>query len=102
MYSNINFFNQQGLEKFNDTCTQTYFKGTNMKVIDALKQLLKKKIRLDIMNADGYERVKKMHLCRNCKAQGHTILTCTICTETCCCRHLKMKDNSWVPSCLLY
>ena len=38
-YHNISFFNQQGLEKLNDTTTKMFFRGTNMKGKDALKQL---------------------------------------------------------------
>ena len=40
IHKNINFFNQPGLEKLNDSCTKDLFKSTNMKGMDALKQIM--------------------------------------------------------------
>ena len=76
-----------------------------MRGIEALKQLLKKKQRLEMMDSEGYAAIKKMHHCRNCKEEGHTILSCTkpciTCAETCCCRHLVKIENNWVASCTI-
>ena len=46
-------FTQQSLEKLNDHLTQYYFRGSNYGGIDALKQVLIKKNRLEILEDAG-------------------------------------------------
>ena len=70
--SNISFFNQQGLEKLDDTTTKMFFGGTNMKGKDALKRS-----RITTLENEGCAREKGKVRCRNCCKEGHTILTCS-------------------------
>ena len=43
LYSNIAHYTQQGMEKYNDRASKDYFRSTNHRGIDALKQLFLKK-----------------------------------------------------------
>ena len=51
-HNNLNFFNQQGLEKLNDFIRLYYFRSTNKKRNDNkyLKQLLEKRNRIEYFN----------------------------------------------------
>ena len=40
LYQNIAYYTQQGLEKYNNTASKDFFRSTNHKGVDALKQLL--------------------------------------------------------------
>ena len=42
LYKNVAFFNQQGMEKYNDVASKNYFRSSNHRGISALKQLLLK------------------------------------------------------------
>ena len=96
LYENIAHFAQQGMEKYNDTASKDYFRSSNHWRISALKQLLLKKQRMQLLEASGQERLKKSYKCGNCESTGHTIKTssakCTKCQFAVCCSHL-MKDN---------
>ena len=102
-HNNINYFNQQGMEKYNDTSSKHYFRSSNHKGIESLKQMFLKKNRIQFLEAAGYERVKNGYKCRNCKNNGHTIKTCsakcTHCNYISCCGHLVKIDKKWVVSC---
>ena len=58
-YNNINFFNQQGLQKLIDTSTKMYFRGTNMGGSDALKQLMLRRSRITILENEGCTHEKR-------------------------------------------
>eukprot|EP00112_Aurelia_sp_Birch-Aquarium-sp1_P026799 Seg9737.2 transcript_id=Seg9737.2/GoldUCD/mRNA.D3Y31 product="hypothetical protein" protein_id=Seg9737.2/GoldUCD/D3Y31 len=58
MYGNIAFFNQQGLEKYNHTASKDYFRSTNHRGIEALRQLMLKKNRINHLQIIGAERIK--------------------------------------------
>ena len=60
LYQNISFFNQQGLEKYNDQVSKDYFRSTNHKGSEALLQLMMKKQRIFQLQVMGAERVKKV------------------------------------------
>ena len=96
LYENVAHFTQQGMEKYNDTASKDYFRSSNHWRISALKQLLLKKQRMQLLEASGQERLKKSYKCGNCESTGHTIKTssakCTKCQFAVCCSHL-MKDN---------
>jgi hypothetical protein len=49
-YGNINYFNTQGLEKFNDLSTMDYFKATNKKD-DYCFQILKRNMRMNFLDS---------------------------------------------------
>ena len=55
LHGNVNFFNQQGLEKFNYVCTKIFFRGKNMRGIEALEQLMQKPQRLSFLEDRGFE-----------------------------------------------
>ena len=69
-------FTQQGLEKLNDHLTQYYFRGSNHRGIDALKQVLMKKNRLEILEDAGCRRTKRELKCSHCGQVGHNKQTC--------------------------
>ena len=53
-YGTIAIYNQQGLEKLNDELTQDYFRSTNHRDGDFLKQLLLKLNRIEELSSNGY------------------------------------------------
>ncbi len=99
MYGNIAFFNQQGLEKYNDQASKDYFRSTNHKGMEALHQLLIKKHRVHYLEMKGAERVKACYHCRNCLNTGHSIKKCTNkcsdCDTKICCTHLVKINGAW-------
>lgn len=76
LYGSISQFSQQGLEKLNDDITKDYFRSTNHRDSEALKQLLLKLNRLEELNNDNCCREKKEHHCRSCNKTGHNSRTC--------------------------
>ena len=97
LHQNIAYYTQQGLEKHNDRASKDFFRSTNHKGIDALKQLFLKKNRIQFLEAAGYERAKNNYECSNCSKQGHSIKTgtspCKHCTAGICCAHLVKEDG---------
>ena len=73
---NLTMFNQQGLEKLNDVTTQHFQWGTNHHDVSALEQILQKRIRLQSLEASGYNRDKHIHKCTVCLKVGHNRRTC--------------------------
>ena len=71
-YGTISEFSQQGLEKLNDDITKDYFRSTNHRDLEALKQLLLKLNRLEELEGQDCSRSKQVHVCKKCK---NTILT---------------------------
>ena len=105
LYGNINIFNQQGLEKYNDQSSRDYFRSTNHRNLESLRQMLLKKNRVQLLEAMGAECAKKSYLCSNCNISGHSIKTCTaecnICSFHTCCGHLeKLNTGKWRQICL--
>lgn len=76
-YGTISQFSQQGLEKLNDDITKDYFRSTNHRDPDALKQLLLKLNRLEELEGQDCSRSKQVHVCRKCKNAGHNSRTCS-------------------------
>ena len=104
LYKNIANFNQQVLEKYNDQASKDYFRSTNHRNIESLRQLMLKKSRIQYLEARGAQRVKNSYLCSNCKENGHTIKKCTSKCSSCdvnvCCTHLCKRGNKWIKRCL--
>ena len=69
-------FSQQGLEKLNDDLTKDYFKSTNHRNEEALKQIMSKLNRLEELTDGQYFRTKHKHICSNCDTAGHNKRTC--------------------------
>ena len=76
LHGNIVSFTQQGLEKLNDVTTKQYQRATNHHNLSALKQILEKRNRIEILQDSGYEREKQLQVCSICKSSGHNKRTC--------------------------
>lgn len=105
LYQNIAYYTQQDLEKYNDRASKDFFRSTNHKGVDALKQLFLKKNRIQFLEAAGYERVKNTYECSSCSNEGHNIKTCTSPrkhrTAPVFCAHLVKESGKWVSRCQL-
>lgn len=105
LYSNIEHFTQQGMEKYNDKASKDYFRSTNHQGTDALEQLFLKQSRVQFLSRADCERVKKSYKCSNCLGYGHTLKTCMakcrLCQTNTCCAHLVKQNGKWLPSCSL-
>ena len=105
LHGNINFFNQQGLEKLNDVSTKNFFRGTNMRDNEALKQLFAKRCRVQLLEDQGFERIRRDIHCHNCGMTDHNILKCmtpcTNCFEPICSAHLVKTNGVHTRKCLL-
>ena len=75
LYGNIVIFSQQGLEKLNDLTTKHYQRATNHHY-DALKQVLEKRNRIELLEDGGYQRTKRVQTCSICKLTGHNKRSC--------------------------
>ena len=76
LYGNIVTFTQQGLEKLNDLTTKQFQRSTNHRGTSALKQILEKRNRLEILQDQGLERHVLEQVCSVCKLPGHNKRTC--------------------------
>ena len=75
LYGNVNYFNQHGLEKYNYQCSKDYFRSTNHRNMEALRQMLLKKNRMQYLQIIGIERVINGYKCSNCNENGHNLKT---------------------------
>lgn len=77
-YGNLVTFTQQGMEKLNDQTSIDYARSTNhnYRTLEALKQLIEKKNRIEYLEDEGFERAKKSRVCFLCKTPGHNRRTC--------------------------
>ena len=75
-YGTLASFTQQGLEKLNDDLTKNFFRSTNHRDKDALKQMLHKLNRLEELRDSGCCRSKTVHVCSVCNNSGHNARTC--------------------------
>ena len=55
LYGNVYYFNQQGLDKYNDQCSKDYFRSTNHRNMEALRQMLLKKNSMQYLKIMGIE-----------------------------------------------
>ena len=67
LHGKISPFTQQGLEKLNDKTTKYFFRSTNQRGLDFLKQIVLKRNRV---------AEKRSFNCSNCNLQGHNIKIC--------------------------
>ena len=73
---NICVFSQQGLEKLNDVSTKYFQRCLNHRNEEALKQILQKVNRIEILRDNGYERSKRQQKCSLCSSTDHNKRTC--------------------------
>ena len=78
MYGTLAPFSQQGLEKLNDDLTKDYFRSTNHRDSDALKQMLLKLSRIEDLTDRECSRPKHLYTCRICNCTGHNARTCEL------------------------
>lgn len=105
MYGTISSFTQQGLEKLNDKTTKDFFRSTNQRGMDALKQIVQKRNRIEYFEDLGSQRGTRSVTCGNCKLEGHNIKTCLSPCSSCafkpCCSplHVIKSNSKWVTKC---
>lgn len=106
MYGKISMFTQQGLEKLNDKTTKDFFRSTNQRGVDSLKQIVMKRNRMEYLEDIGCQREKRTFSCSNCILQGHNIKTCMAKCSSCetipCCSpvHLLKSCCKWSKTCM--
>ena len=66
---NVVMFSQQGLEKLNDLTTKHFQCASNQREYDALKQVLEKRNRLELLEDTGSQRTKRVQL----TLKGHIV-----------------------------
>ena len=76
LHGSILPFTQQSLEKYNDVVTKDYFRSTNHKGENALRQVMEKQNQLEYLRDTGASRSKHQIKCSNCQTFGHNRLTC--------------------------
>ena len=76
LHGNVRMLNQQGLEKLNDVCTIHFQQSSNHRDIQALKQILEKRNRIEQLEDSGYQKQKKEQECSVCKTMGHNKRSC--------------------------
>ena len=79
-YGNLVQFTQQGMEKLNDQTTIDFAQSTNhnYRNLDALKQLMDKKNRIEHLEDHGFQRQSGTVTCSLCHETGHNQLTCRL------------------------
>lgn len=100
LYTNLEYFTQQGMEKYNDVTSKNFFRSSNHRGVSALQQIFYKKSRVQYLEQAGCARIKKKYKCSNCDKEGHTIKTCTAKCKNCsvtCCAHLIKHNGRYVP-----
>ena len=62
LYQNLAYYTQQGMEKYNDTVWKDYLRSSNHRGVSALKQLFKKKHRIQLLEAAAVKGERKLQL----------------------------------------
>ena len=103
LHKNLEYFTQQGIEKYNDITSKNFFRSSNHRGVSALEQIFLKKSRVQYLEQVGCARVKKIYTCSNCKTEGHTMKTCTNKCKSCgfptFCAHLVKVIGKYEPKC---
>jgi len=103
LYQNLACYTQQGMEKYNDTVSKHYFRSSNHRRVSAIKQIVLREHRIQLLGTAGAERVEESHNCGHRLTSGHTIKTYTAksrkCDATTFCAHLVKIDGKWKQRC---
>ena len=78
LYGSLVPYNQQGLEKLNDFTTKDYQCSSNCRNVEAMKQILEKKNRVEYLEDYMFVRKKRMVHCSICKKPGHNRKGCKV------------------------
>ena len=94
-------FTQQGLEKHNDIMTKIYFRASSHRGLQALRQIVEKRNRIEYFVDNDHKRPKKHDItCSNCEECGHNRLTCDkpckLCGESGYSQHLTTIEHSGI------
>ena len=73
---NLISFTQQGLEKLNGVSTKEFQRASNHRDIEALKQMLVKRNRLEHLEDNDHAPVKNMQKCSRCGKNGQNKRSC--------------------------
>ena len=73
---NIVQFTHQGVEKLNDVSTKNYQRSSNHRDHEALKQMLQKMNRIELLHDQGYKRDIRKQKCSVCKDTTHNKRAC--------------------------
>lgn len=76
LHGNLAHFSQQGLEKLNDRVTGWYFRSSNHKGVEALRQIMLKQNRLESLHITCQRSLKFQITCSKCGNVGHNKRTC--------------------------
>ena len=77
-YKSLVIFTRQGIEKLNDQTTIDFARSTNHNYhnLDALKQIMQKRNRIEYLHDSRFIRVQKQKTCSECDSKGHNKRTC--------------------------
>ena len=79
-YGGLVKFTQQDMEKLNDQTFIDFARSTNhdYRSLEALRQLIEKKNRIEYLEDHGFERQPKQTFCSLCHNPGHNKRTCSL------------------------
>ena len=104
LYGSLLPFTQQGLEKYNDVMTKQYFRSSNHRGTEALRQIMQKQNRIDYLKDKQVQPARRFTIkCSNCDQVGHNKSTCMAACKKCNVSrfrlHLVTVDSKRVPQC---
>ena len=76
LHGNLVSFSQQGLEKLNDFSTKQFQLASSHRDIESLQQMLEKRNRIENLEDNGHQRIKRVQTCSKCKKTGHNKRSC--------------------------
>lgn len=78
MYGRLSDYSMEQFEKANDVLTMGYFKGSNHRGVEALKQVMRRQLRVSILCDTVPKRVPRRYLCKTCRQAGHRSNSCNL------------------------
>ncbi|KAJ8050095.1 hypothetical protein HOLleu_03165 [Holothuria leucospilota] len=81
LHGSLSNFSQQGLEKLNDRVTGWFFKLSNHKGVEALRLIMVKQNRLELLEEKYNRDLKFKVTCTKCKGVAHNMRTCVTSKE---------------------
>ena len=75
-YGRLSLFSQETWEKLNDDLTSAFFRSSNHRGADGLKQVLEKMNRQAVLMDSSFAHEKKLYKCSKCRQSGHRANKC--------------------------